>query len=116
MELTQDQRLIVQATYDIFRESGRWPSVDAVDRLADDRWEIDAFAVLRTLAGEIALIDARHLREDQEVKLRVGAIARCENSQSDLELFVHAVRWLAEKERSFHPASPRSTSSPPSRT
>ena len=63
-------------------------------------------SVLRTLTGEIALVDARHLREDQEVKLRVGAIARCENSRSDLELFVHAVRWLAEKERSFRPASP----------
>ena len=105
MELGREQRLIVQATYDVFRETGRWPSVDTIDRLADERWGIDAFAVLRTLPPDVALVDARHLREDQEVKLRVGAIAGCDNSRSDVELFLHAVRWLAEKERSFRPVS-----------
>ena len=105
MDLSREQRLIVQATYDVFRETGRWPSVDAIDRVADERWEIDAFAVLKTLPRDVALVDARHLREDQEVKLRVAAIAGCEDSGADVELFLHAVRWLAEKERSFRPVS-----------
>lgn len=106
--MSRNQRLVVQATYDIFRETGRWPTVDAIDRLADERWGIDGFEVLRSLPPEAVLVDARHLREDQEVKLPVGAIAECENSASDLELFVHAVRWLAEKERSFRPTSQHS--------
>jgi hypothetical protein len=101
-----DQWRVAQATYDVFRETGQWPVVDAIDRHADEHWNIDAYDVLQSLPPSIALIDRIHLREDQEVKLRVRAIARCENSAGDLELFVRAARWLAEKERSFRPTSP----------
>jgi hypothetical protein len=103
--LTADQQRIVQAIYEVFREDGRWPIVDAIDRLADERWQLDAYAVLASLPSSVALVDRRHLREDQEVKLRVRAIAGCEGAEADLELFVRAVRWLAEKERSFRPTS-----------
>jgi hypothetical protein len=106
MDLTPDQQCIVQATYDVFRESGRWPIVDAIDRMVDERWDFDAYTVLQSLPTQIALMDRIHLREDQTVQLRLRAIAGCEGSQEDLDLFVRAARWLAEKERSFRPASP----------
>lgn len=105
MALTTDQLRIAQAVYDVFREHGEWPIVDAIDRLADERWEIDAFDVLRSFPGRVGLVDRLHLRDDQAVKLQVRAIAACDNSHDDLQLFVRAVRWLAEKERSFRPTS-----------
>jgi hypothetical protein len=80
--------------------------MDAIDRLTDARWDFDAYAVTQSLPSDLALFDRIRLREDSEVRLRVRAIAACENSEKDLELFVRAVRWLAEKERSFWPSSP----------
>jgi hypothetical protein len=106
VDLSEAQRLVVQAAYDVFRESGRWAVVDAIDHLADERWEIDAYEVLRSLPPSVALLDRYHLRGDQPVKLRVRAIANCDGSQNDLDLFVRATRWLAEKERGFRPTTP----------
>lgn len=103
--LTADQQKIVQAIYEVFRDDGRWPIVDAIDRLADERWQLDGHAVLESLPSSVLLGDRLHLRDDQEVKLRVRAIASCEGSAEDLALFIRAVRWLAEKERSFRPTS-----------
>lgn len=105
MQLDVDQQRIVQVVYDVFRADGEWPIVGAVDRVADERWEIDAHAVLKRLSSDIALVDQLQLRDDHPVKLRVRGIMACESSGADLRLFVRAVRWLAEKERSFRPTS-----------
>lgn len=105
MQLDLDQQRIVQVVYDVFRADGEWPIIGAVDRVADERWEIDSHAVLKRLSSDIALVDQLHLRDDQPVKLRVRGIMACDSSGNDLDLFVRAVRWLAEKERSFRPTS-----------
>lgn len=106
MKLDKNQQRIVAATYEVFRGSGRWPSVEAIDRFVDSHWELDAFPVIQSLPSSVALIDRMHLREDQPIKLRLAAIATCPNSSADLELFVRALRWLVEHERAFWPSSP----------
>ena len=106
MKLNEDQQRIVAATYEVFRGSGRWPSVEAIDRFVDSHWELDAFPVIQSLPSSVALIDRIHLREDQPIKLRLAAIATCADSSADLELFVRALRWLVEHERAFWPSSP----------
>ncbi|HET7445397.1 MAG TPA: hypothetical protein VFJ57_12130 [Solirubrobacterales bacterium] len=106
MDLSKDQQRIVAATYEIFRNSGRWPSVEAIDRFADNHWELDAYPVIKSLPPSVAWIDRLHLRGDQPIKLRVAAIATCANSSADLKLFERALRWLVEHERAFWPSSP----------
>lgn len=105
MKLDKNQQRIVAATYEVFRSSGRWPSVEVIDRFADSHWELDAFPVIQSLPSSVALIDRIHLREDQPIKLRLAAIATCGDSSADLELFVRALRWLVEHERAFWPSS-----------
>ncbi len=106
MKLSEDQQRIVATTYEIFRGSGRWPSVAAIDRFADSQWELDAFPVIKSLPSSAAWIDRLHLREDQQIKLRLAAIATCADSSADLELFMRALRWLVERERAFWPSTP----------
>jgi Nucleoside 2-deoxyribosyltransferase len=105
--LTTDQQQVIQAVYDVFRVISAWPVVDAIDRLADERWELDGHAVLRSLPEDLALLDRRNLRDNTPVCLRVRAIAMCAGSDADLAIFVRAVGWLAERERAFHPSSPQ---------
>jgi nucleoside 2-deoxyribosyltransferase len=100
------QQETIQAIYDVFREGGRWPTVDAIDRLVDEQWEADAYPLLKGLPPSLALLDRLHLRADQTVKLRVAAIAGCRNAEADLDLFVTAVRWLVLCERSRRPTDP----------
>lgn len=106
MEASALQQGIIQATYEVFRDSGRWPTVDAIDRLVDERWEADAYPLLESLPPELVLVDRLHLRADQAVKLRVAAIAGCRGADADLNLFVAAVRWLAFCERSQRSTNP----------
>jgi hypothetical protein len=106
LELSKDQQRIVAATYEVFRGSGRWPSVAAIDRFADTQWELDAFPILESLPPSVAWIDRMHLREDQQVKLRLAAISTCVDSAVDLGLFMQALHWLVEHERAFWPSSP----------
>jgi hypothetical protein len=106
VEASAVQRGVIQATYEVFRDSGRWPTVDAIDRLADERWEADGYALLESLPTSLVLVDRLHLRADQVVKLRVAAIAGCQGAEADLGLFVAAVRWLALCERSRRSADP----------
>jgi hypothetical protein len=112
VELSEDQQRIVEATYEIFRGSGRWPSVAAIDRFADSHWELDAFPVIESLPPSVAWIDRLHLREDQQIQLRLAAIATCPESSADLELFMRALHWLAECERTFWPSSPHAAEQP----
>jgi hypothetical protein len=97
---------ILQAIYDVFRPSGLWPTVDAVDRIVDERWEADAYPLLESLPPALIAIDRLHLRPDGTVMLRVAAIAGCEGSREDLDLFLAAVRWLTDCERERRPDSP----------
>ncbi len=106
MEASDVRQRIIQAIYDVFRESGRWPTVEAIDHIADDRWEADAYPLLESLPPSLALLDRLHLRGDQTVKLRVAAIAECQGAEADLDLFTAAVRWLVLCERSRRPTDP----------
>ncbi len=97
---------MIQAVYDVFRESGEWPVVDAIDRIADERWDLDSYAVLRSIPEDLAQFDRRVLRDDTGIRLRVRAISLCDDADDDLALFIRTVRWLAERERAFRPSSP----------
>jgi hypothetical protein len=106
MQAGPEQGEILQAIYDVFAESGRWPTVDAVDRILDERWEADAYPLLESQPPSLLAIDRLQLRPEGAVKLRVAAIARCVGSEADLGLFIAGVRWLCECERSRRPTSP----------
>lgn len=103
---SDDQLKIIAAVWEVFQPSGKWPVVDSIDRLVDERWGLDTYAILRSLPESLVQFDRRVLREDTAVRLRVRAIAMCEGSEDDLALFVRMVRWLAERERAFQPSSP----------
>jgi hypothetical protein len=104
--LGDSQLKVVTAIWDVFRPTGGWPVADSIDRLMDERWGLDTYAILRTLPASLVLFDRHVLREDTSLRLRVRAIGMCENSKDDLALFIRMVRWLAERERAFQPSSP----------
>jgi tetratricopeptide (TPR) repeat protein len=105
--LNRDQQVVLQAVYDVFAREGAWPVVDFVDREINLRYDLDAHSVLRSLPTELALVDRMHLRDDQPVKLTVRGLSSCDGAKADIELFVRAVRWFAEKEAAVVPKSPR---------
>jgi hypothetical protein len=110
--VTPDQQRVIQVTYDLFRETAEWPIVDAVDRILDERWELDGHALLRSLPQELAPLGHQILRDDREVRLHIRAISMCEGSDDDVALFVRVVGWLAARERAFRPTSPQHAEQP----
>jgi hypothetical protein len=65
VEASAIQQAIIQATYEVFRDSGRWPTVDAIDRLADERLEADGYALLESLPSSLAAVDRLHLARER---------------------------------------------------
>jgi hypothetical protein len=106
MSLSDDQLNVIRAIYDVFRTTGEWPVVDAIDRIADERWGLDSYAILPSIPEDLAQFDRRVLRDDTGIRLRVRAIDLCDDADDDLALFIRIVRWLAERERAFRPSSP----------
>lgn len=104
--LTVQERAVLQAIYDHFRELGMWPSFIAIDRpiRREHRWDTGAI-ILSLPASLIVQPRPGNLRPiaSDELRLRLLGIQACDGSAEDTERFVRTLRWLAEREETYEP-------------
>lgn len=103
--LTPSQEIVLQAIYDEFRPTGKWPVFQHLDTVLDQDHGLDADEGLHSLWPKLVRIYTP-IRPDTPVALRVAGLAHCAGSEDDLALFARTLRWMVEKERTFRPASP----------
>jgi hypothetical protein len=112
-QLARDQRRVLQAVYDRFRELCAWPTFGDLDRqFARGRNRLDAGRELERIPSlfVIPLGTAAAFAPDVPVKLHLEGVALCSNSGDDLDLLFHALRWMAVRQSKPDPAA--STSAP----
>jgi hypothetical protein len=104
--LTQQERAVLQAIYNYFREHGTWPTFITIDRpiRREHRW--DTGAIILNLPASL-IVDPRpgNLRpiERDELRLCLLGIQACDGSADDIERFVRTLSWLAEREETYEP-------------
>jgi hypothetical protein len=89
--LTQEERTVLQAIYDHFREHGTWPTFITIDRpiRREHRW--DTGAIILGLPGSLIVPPhPGHIRpnERDELRLRLLGIQACDGSADDTERFI----------------------------
>jgi hypothetical protein len=105
--LTKDlQRLVLQAVYDNFRRDGVWPEFDRIDRQLRRAAKVDVAQVATGIPGDLMMTNGPRgvpPRGHDLMRLTIAGIARCEGGQEDLDLFFHALRWMAQYEAKHDP-------------
>lgn len=116
--LTAEQRLVLQAVYDRFREDGAWPAFITIDRPLRREHGLDTSAVFLSLPDSLVIKSrpGTGFAPNEELRLRLRGIDACAGSSEDLERFVRLLPWLAQRELDFEPepgaveTEPRATS------
>lgn len=104
--LTGQEKVVLQAIYDRFREHGTWPTFITIDRPVrrEHRW--DTGAIILSLP-ESLIVQPRpgNLRPiaSDELRLRLLGVKACDGSSDDTERFVRTLGWLAEREEAYEP-------------
>ncbi|WP_038842532.1 hypothetical protein [Salinispora arenicola] len=101
--LSRAQGALLQVVYDEFRAGVSWPTMYQVDRAfirLKLRGGASAVAILRGLPD--GLLMRNQSRPDpipqDEIKLTISGVARCDGGGDDVEAFLRAVRWCAKQE------------------
>ena len=104
--LSGQEKVVLQAIYDRFREHGTWPTFITIDRPVrrEHRW--DTAAIILSLP-ESLIVQPRpgNLRPITSDELRLGllGVKACDGSSDDTGRFVRTLRWLAEREEAYEP-------------
>jgi hypothetical protein len=104
--MTGQEKVVLQAIYDHFREHGAWPTFITIDRpiRREHRW--DTGAIILSLP-ESLIVQPRpgNLRPiaSDELRLRLLGVKACDGSSDDTERFVRTLHWLAEREEAYEP-------------
>jgi hypothetical protein len=98
-----------QAIYDEFRAGSSWPTMYQVDRAfikLGRRGGASTTAILRDLPD--GLLMRSQVRPDpvaqDEIKLTISGVTRCNGGRDDAEAFLRAVRWCVKQEITREPA------------
>jgi len=113
--LTAEQRLVLQAVYDHFREHASWPTFITIDRPLRREHGLDTAAIFLSLPDSLAVGPRpgglRPIAND-ELRLRLPGIQACAGGDVDTERFVRLLRWLAQKEVEYAPEAGDPTKMP----
>lgn len=103
--LNTEQRLVLQAIYDRFRKSGRWPTFLTVDRPLRREHGMNTREVFNSLPGSLVVHPRQGMgpSDNDELKLRMPGIGLCDGGQEDTECFIRMLRWFAEQELAYTP-------------
>jgi hypothetical protein len=105
--LTNEQRIVLQAIYDKFRDLGTWPPFVTIDRPLRRTSSIDVGAIVQSIPNSL-LITARpgNLRPiaSDELRLTIRGISRCDAGQEDAACFFRLLRWFAQREIEADPS------------
>jgi hypothetical protein len=109
VELTDDQRRVLQLVYEEHQAQAAWPTFGTLDRrVARSKRFPDLEQVVRELPADLLLplwSGGMGPRPDAEMKLTAQGLACCEGAEDDVELFLRALRWFAKRELKFEPTS-----------
>lgn len=104
--LTDQQRTVLQAIYNHFREHAAWPKFITIDRPIRRERKWDTAAIVQGLP-ESVIVPPRHgnLRpvSDDELRLRLPGIEACDGGPEDTARFARLLRWIAEREEAYEP-------------
>jgi hypothetical protein len=103
--LNPEQRVILQAIYDRFRQNGKWPTFLTVDRPLRRGHGMNTRVVFNSLPESFVLHPRQGMgpADSDELKLRLAGIELCDGGGEDTEQFVHMLRWFAEQELAYTP-------------
>lgn len=96
-DLTERQRIILEAIWKSFTESCDWPIHQWLDLTLSHDQKIDIGAELRALPDGMVIWD-HNPRDDSPVRLTMKGLSMVSGSQGDQAHFIHALRWLLKKE------------------
>ena len=107
--LTADQRQVMQAVYDHFRKNGSWPTLAAIARPLRRDHNIDAAGVIAEFPETLMIPPRQGLRpvDSDQIRPTLAGIGQCQGSADDDERFTRLIRWFAEKDLDYDPASPQ---------
>ncbi len=103
--LTADQHAVLQMAYDQFRDRGTWASFGELDRPLR-RHGLKPDKIIETIPDDLLLPFQAGRRQPiarDELQLSLRGIAACSGGQEDIDLFLHLIPWLAERELNFKP-------------
>jgi hypothetical protein len=108
--LTQQERTVLQAIYDSFREHGTWPTFITIDRPIRRQYSWDTGAIILGLPQSMIVPPRQGLRPiaSDELRLRLLGIQACDGGSDDTKRFVRTLRWLAEREEAYEPPAGKS--------
>jgi hypothetical protein len=103
--LNPEQRLVLQAIYDRFRKSGKWPTFLTVDRPLRREHGTNTRVVFNSLPESLVVHPRQGMgpADNDELKLQLAGIELCDGGQEDTEQFVRMLRWFAEQELGYTP-------------
>ena len=105
--LTDEQRVVVEKIYELFRERGEWPKYGDVYRPLRRAHRFIIGAVYKSIP-DTYIQRFRPIptepHADELVRLTLCGIEECPEGAEDSDRFVRLLRWLADVERDYEPA------------
>jgi len=97
----------MQAVYDHFRKNGSWPTLAAIARPLRRDHNIDAGGVIAEFPDTLMIPPRQRLRpvDSDQIRPTLAGIGQCQGSADDDERFTRLIRWFAEKDLDYDPAS-----------
>jgi hypothetical protein len=102
--LDQGHKHVLQEIYIAFRDRGSWPKLAHVDRqlrredydLAELLDKPDPYYLHRDSFGP-------YTRPDEQLRLTVAGLRKCEGTEREIHLFLRAVHWMSIREEEYDP-------------
>jgi hypothetical protein len=103
--LSDEQRLVLQAIYDRFREYGKWPTFISVNRPLRRGHGIDTRAIFKSLPDSLVVKPRQGTgpTDTDDLVLRLPGIEACRGGSEDTDRFVRMLRWFADQELAYDP-------------
>src|SRR3989442_8929683 len=103
VNLTDDQRLYLQAIFDYFHENGKWPTYSFLEQIfLQSHPNLDIDEIVKSLQPGLSKPFSAYMFDftsgaNEEAFLTVPAIYLCQGSQGDLVDFMRAIRFCVDR-------------------
>ena len=108
MTLIDEQHMVVQTIYSLFRDRGEWPTFAEIDRPLRRRYGIDAAEVFPDLPRALVYPVGPGIgtpAPSAPMRLTLLGISGCTSGDVDVDRIIRLLPWLAQREAAYTPAS-----------
>jgi hypothetical protein len=105
-EPTPEQRRLLNAIWASFCREGSWPSFLGIDQLLD-REGLAVRPLIHSMPLGVMTPDGSSIgsqyspRANDELRVQVGGLRHCDDTESELQLLARVMGYIAERERTF---------------